>query len=181
MIDLALLQLVSYIAGAFGVCVAAIYYMMTLRAQQANIKQTLETRQIQLYLQSLQETRTKEFLKDWIEIAYHQTYDTYDEWRVKYGPSVNPDAYAAWVHVTQLYQGIGFLVESKMLDPETLSKYIQPRSFIFLWEKIQPIAKYHRENLNPTAYDSFEYLVSEMRKILQKSEDQHKVPLKVGV
>ncbi len=34
MVDLALLQSVSYIAGALGVCVAAFYYVMMLREQR---------------------------------------------------------------------------------------------------------------------------------------------------
>jgi hypothetical protein len=166
MVDLALLQSVSYIAGALGVCLAAAYYIMNLKVQQTNLKQTLETRQMQLYMQSLQETRTKPFLKDWIEICYNQTYNDYQEWRSKYGPSVNPESYSSWVHVTQLYQGLGYLVESKMIEPETLAKYIAPRSFIFLWEKMQPIVKYQREHLDPSMYDSYEYLVKEMNKLL---------------
>lgn len=129
-------------------------------------------------MQSLQETRTKLFLKDWIEIAYHQNYTDYQDWRTKYGPSINPDSYAAWVHVVQLYQGIGFLVESKMLDPKILAKYIQPRSFIFLWEKIQPVVKYQRETLDPAAYDSFEYLVKEMRLILDNRLQQQNLSQK---
>ena len=172
MVDLALLQSVSYMAGALGVCVAAIYYVMTLRTQRTNIKTTLETRQMQLYVQALQETRTREFVRDWIEIAYHQNFKDYEDWRSKYGPSLNPDAYTAWVHVTQLYQGIGYLVQSRVLDSEKLSKYIQPRSFIFLWEKIQPIVNYHRENLYPSAYDSFEYLVNEMNVLIEHSKQQ---------
>jgi hypothetical protein len=59
MVDLALLQSVSYIAGASGVCVAAIFYVLNLRISQKNQElmlqsqeqsakaqqQTLETRQ----------------------------------------------------------------------------------------------------------------------------------------
>ena len=175
MVDLAEIQAAYYMVAATGVLVAAAYYVMNMRATQTNMKQTLEARQMQLYMQSLQETRTKAFLKDWIEIAYHQTYSDYQEWRSKYGPSVNPESYASWVHVTQLYQGIGFLVESRMLDPETLSKYIQPRSFIFLWEKIQPVVKYQRERLDPGAYESFEYLVKEMNGILNNRLEQQKL------
>jgi len=166
---------VSYIAGALGVCLAAIYYMMNLRVQQTNLKQTLETRQMQLYLQSLQETRTKSFLNDWIEICYYQTYNDYQEWRQKYGPSVNPASYSSWLHVTQLYQGIGYLVESKMIDPETLAKYVAPRSFIFLWEKMRPIVKYHREHLDPSMYDSYEYLVKEMNNLLNARFNSRKL------
>ena len=93
MVDLSLLQSFSYIAGALGVCVAAVYYMMTLRTQQTNLKTTLETRQMQLYMQALQETRTREFVRDWIEITYYQSFKDYEDWRSKYGPSVDPDSY----------------------------------------------------------------------------------------
>jgi hypothetical protein len=47
MVDLALLQSVSYIAGALGVCVAAIFYVLNLRISQRNMRQTLETRKLQ--------------------------------------------------------------------------------------------------------------------------------------
>ncbi len=36
MVDLALLQSVSYIAGSLGVCVAAIFYVLNLRISQKN-------------------------------------------------------------------------------------------------------------------------------------------------
>jgi hypothetical protein len=38
MVDLALLQSVSYIVGALGVCVAAIYYMMNLQITRRKMK-----------------------------------------------------------------------------------------------------------------------------------------------
>lgn len=113
---------------------------------------------MQLYVQALQETRTREFVRYWIEIAYHQNFKDYEDWRSKYGPSVNPDVYTAWVHVSQ--------------RARTLSKYIQPRSFIFLWEKIQPLVNYHQEKLYPSAYDSFEYLVNEMNALMERSKEQ---------
>ena len=140
MVDLAEIQAAYYMVAATGVLVAAAYYVMNMRATQTNMKQTLEARQMQLYMQSLQETRTKAFLKDWIEIAYHQTYSDYQEWRSKYGPSVNPES-----------------------------------SFIFLWEKIQPVVKYQREHLDPGANESFEYLVKEMNGILNNRLEQQKL------
>lgn len=48
MVDLALLQSISYIVGALGVCIAAIFYVLKLRISQRNMKQTLETRRIGL-------------------------------------------------------------------------------------------------------------------------------------
>jgi hypothetical protein len=48
-------------AGALGVCIAAIYYVMTLRVQQENMKNTLETRQAQLFTGLYQTFYSKDF------------------------------------------------------------------------------------------------------------------------
>jgi hypothetical protein len=42
MVDLVVLQSLSYIAGALGVCVAAVYYVMNLRISQKNQELTLK-------------------------------------------------------------------------------------------------------------------------------------------
>ena len=137
---------------------------LSLKAQE----QALETRQIQFCWQALERIHNKEFLTRTIEIMYHQDFEDYEEWREKYGPSTNPDAYANYYHVTSTFQGLGYLVQNKVLDLEALSKHIRPRSIILLWEKIEPIVKVHRETLNPTAYDSFEYLANELRTLLER-------------
>jgi flagellar biogenesis protein FliO len=41
MVELVVLQLLSYMAGALGVFVAAIYYVMTLRVQQTKMKESI--------------------------------------------------------------------------------------------------------------------------------------------
>jgi len=51
MVDLATLQAVSYIMGSLWVFVEAVYYVMTLRTTQRNLKANLETRQLQLLIQ----------------------------------------------------------------------------------------------------------------------------------
>jgi hypothetical protein len=69
MVDLALLQSVSYIAGALGVCVAAIFYVLNLRISQRNIKTNTETRQFQLLMQLSAPQFTKEGFRTWFEFA----------------------------------------------------------------------------------------------------------------
>ena len=107
-----------------------------------------------------------------IEIMYHQDFKDYEEWREKYGPSTNPDAYVDYYQVTSTCQGLGYLVQNGVLELEALSKHIRPRSIILLWEKIEPIVKVHREKLNPTAYDSFEYLANEFSTLLERRMEQ---------
>jgi hypothetical protein len=48
MVDLAEIQAAYYMVAATGVLVAAVYYVMTIRTTQRNLKENLETRQTQL-------------------------------------------------------------------------------------------------------------------------------------
>ncbi len=155
------LQTVSILVGVY-------YYITTIRTNQRNQELTLETRQLQLYMKVLEDNRTKEFQMQWIDVAYHQEFKDYEEWREKYGPKTNPDAYANFFHVTNWFQGIGYLVKTGVLDVEVVSEYIRPRSVVFLWEKVAPIVKVHRETTNPGACESFEYLVHEIEKMLER-------------
>jgi len=148
---------------------------LTLQSQELTRKtqeQAYETRQIQFCWQALERVYNKEFMRRMLEIMYHQDFKDYEEWREKYGPSTNPDAYVDYYQVTSTYQSLGYLVQNKALDLEVLSKHIRPRGIILLWEKIEPIVKVHRERLNPTAYDSFEYLANELRTILERRVEQ---------
>jgi hypothetical protein len=67
-IELVTLQAVSYIMGSLGVFMAAVYYVINLRAQQSNMKTTLETRQAQLFMGVYQTYVAKELHRD-IEIV----------------------------------------------------------------------------------------------------------------
>jgi hypothetical protein len=51
---------------------------------------------------------------------------------------------------------------------EVVSEYIRPRSVVFLWERVAPIVKVHRETTNPRACESFEYLVREIEEMLER-------------
>jgi hypothetical protein len=179
-------QMVLSTIQTLSVLVGIVYYLIIMRNTQKTRELTLqsqelarkaqeqafETRQIQFCWQALERVYNKEFMRRVIEIMYHQDFKDYEEWREKYGPSTNPDAYVDYYQVTSTFQGLGYLVQSRVLDPEALSKYIRPRSIISLWEKVEPIVKVHRERLNPTAYDAFEHLANEMRTLLELRMEQ---------
>jgi hypothetical protein len=130
----------------------------------------LETRQTQLQLDILAQTRTMDFLSRYMDFVYGQEFNTYEEWIEKYGPRINPAAYATYVYITGMYQNLGYLVKRNVLSAEEIAEQIRPMSFITLWNKIEPIVKRHRETSNPRAYDCFEYLVTEMNRILEQNK-----------
>jgi hypothetical protein len=85
MVDLALLQSISYIAGALGVCVAAIYYALVLSEQRRNMKLTLDIRRAQLLLPIYEEYKNPEWKKAFSDFMTWKWSD-YDDWNEKYGP-----------------------------------------------------------------------------------------------
>ena len=162
------LNLVETVGILVGVTIAIIQ----LRDIDQTNERDLETRQTQLQLNILAQTRTMNFLMRYMQIVYGQEYNTYEEWIEKYGPRINPEAYTTYVYVTGMYQNLGVLLKRNILNTEEIAEQIRPMSFITLWKKIQPIVKHHRETTNPTAYEPFEYLANEMRILLETRKAQ---------
>lgn len=82
MVDLALLQSLSYVAAAIGVFIATLYYAMTLRAQQKIMRSTLETRQAQMFVQIYQQVISQGFIKAWnrIEDSSWTNYEVFQQY-----------------------------------------------------------------------------------------------------
>ena len=134
MVDLALLQSVSYIVGALGVGVAAFYYVMTLRAQQTNMKATLETRQAQMFMNIYQQTTTKEFAsayRTYISSEW-KNYDEYHELVQK------KEYFDQYMIICMYFEGLGVLVKEGFLPIRLVALLLtgMTRSF---WEKLKPI------------------------------------------
>jgi len=86
MVDLALLQSVSYIAGALGVCIAATYYVVNLRETTKNRRATFAN----LILQSFQ---SEEGAVRWVDIL-SMKWNDFDDYVKKYDSAVNKENFA---------------------------------------------------------------------------------------
>ncbi len=71
MVDLALLQTVSYLIAALSFAATCTYYIMNLRTTQQNMKNTLETRQTQLFMQKYDRFSSPEFVRGNAVIYQH--------------------------------------------------------------------------------------------------------------
>ena len=173
MVDLALLQSVSYIAGASGVCIAAIFYVLNLRISQRNMKQTLDTRQFQLLMQLSEFINTKEGMKNYLEFV-HMEWKDYDDFEKKYGSDVNPDSYVLREAMAGWLNKAGILLRYGMMDRELLYDYYGFIS-IGLWNKYGEIIRTQRELwAMPELYRWWEYLYEEMVKIAaERGMDTH--------
>jgi hypothetical protein len=134
------LQSVSYIAGALGVCVAAFYYVMTLRMSQRNQKLTLDLRKGDLIHKYSSQMSTRDIQAAYRDVVWAQSFSNYREWTEKYGPH-NAEAYQNFVMLTNLVNSWGLLYEEKLFDIETLEKLSSKLAIMVIWRKVMPVIK----------------------------------------
>ena len=176
MVDLVVLQSISYIAGATGVAIAAIFYVLNLRISQRNQEltlkaqqQTLETRQAQLFMPIY-----SAFYSEWWHRALTSfldaTFDGYDDYKAKYGFQANPDEYILHGRVESYLEGIGVLVKRGLIDPSFVDDLMSSAITMF-WEKFGPILLEYRVRMNyPQRGEYVEYLYNQIKPIV---ESQH--------
>jgi hypothetical protein len=175
MVDLSLLQSVSYIAGALGVCVAGLYYVMNLRMSQKNQElslktqelaykaqeQTLETRQAQLFMQIFQRFNEPDFFDKYTTFLSWKWKD-YDDFMSKYGQKANPEAWYSEGSVAAFFNGVGLLLYMNLVDIKLIYGLLFVHVKLF-WKKIGPVSQEMRKRLNYPQIDQWvEYLYEEI-------------------
>jgi len=169
--DLSLLQPVSWVAAAIGVCIAAIYYIYnigaTRKTQELALKsqeQNLETRQAQLFMQIYAKLYEPDFLMN-LNNAITTEYRSFEEHQRKTSFTENPDEAKKVGPVNLYFEGMGVLVKRKLISPgmvdDLLSGFI-----ISYWEKYRDWVYELRRRYNyPAAGEHIEYLYNEVKKI----------------
>jgi len=157
MVDMVLLQQVSYIAGALGVCVAAAYYVITLQVQQKNSKANLETRQAQFMNQIAEDISSLESMRSWVDASNIEWTD-WEDFDKKWDSSMNPENASRRWSIMSKFDNLGWLLEKRMLDPDWC--YSQFHVMMTpLWMKYEPYVMHMRTRYNsPTILIGFEYL-----------------------
>jgi hypothetical protein len=175
MVDLALLQSVSYIAGALGVCIAAIFYVLNLRISQRNMKQTLETRKLQFVTSITNQLLSEEGQRRFGELLNMEWKD-YDDFEKKYGSDYNLDNYAKRMSVWNTYNTLGMLVREKLVEPEVLYSITRTNP-IFMWSKFKDlIAETHKRYGGGDTLSDFKFLSDELRRIALSKDPSFKIP-----
>jgi hypothetical protein len=151
------LQPVSWVAAAMGVCVAAFYYVMNLRETTKNRRGTLTNVLIQPFT-------TKEFATTWIGFA-KMKWDNFEDFQKKYDSRVNPENYAARVSFWNLCDSIGYQYRTGLIDIGTI--YSVAGTWISGgWLLFGDVIKEFRKSDYPRdEYENFEYLAEVLMKM----------------
>jgi hypothetical protein len=143
---------------------------LTLKAQE----QALETRQAQLFMQLFDRWLASGYAEKLVELLFHQEWKDYKDWEEKYGPERNPEAANVYFTLDTYFEGVGTLVERKLVDP-SLVEDLMGWDIVTYWDKIRPIAEGIRKNRNiPSWAEKSEYLYNQIFAIAEKEHSELK-------
>jgi hypothetical protein len=160
MVELVVLQSLSYMAGALGVCIAAIYYMVNLREMNKNRRITLTTTMMQPFM-------TEEGVRQLIDLINMEWSDL-DDFKNRYDSRVNPESYAKRISIWNICENCGRLYREGLLDIETL--YGGSAFFIqLMWVKFKPVIEmYRKSDFTKDHYRNFEYVAEKLNEFHMK-------------
>jgi hypothetical protein len=152
------IQTVSIAIASTGVFAAAIYYIFQIR-HQTKLRQTDVIMRLHSFYNS-------EMFQKAVTIVLSTDYKDYDDFVKEYGSSSAGDVLISSRMVGGFFEGIGVLVNEKLLDITLVQKLFTVDVF---WEKAEPIVKGMRKQLSrPALYEWFEYLYNEVKKKEQR-------------
>jgi hypothetical protein len=142
-------------AGAIGVCVAALYYMINLRETSRNRKATLANNILQTMF-------SEEGLKRWISLLNMQWTD-FDDFTKKYDSTVNEDNYVKRTAFILTVNYICYLVKQGLIDIGSVYE-ISGEGIMDFWIKFKPIylELVVRGGYGKDFFDNVEYLANLM-------------------
>jgi hypothetical protein len=148
-------------AGALGVCIAAVYYIMMLRNMENARRKDLVFQRLQMPIQ---------FFQVYSELLADRDITSYQALREKYVGK--PEEMAKVWYVLNHFNSLGILVQEGLATPKQIFKQYLPISVILIYEKFKGEminARYrHSPKLevhNPDAYTGFEFLYNEAKRL----------------
>ena len=156
MVDLALLQAVSYIMGSLGVFVAAAYYVYNMRkAERDRRKQNILHRM---------PTMSREFYIWNLEVRHDPSLE--QDWDKKY--RVNPELESKVWHIMNVYNSLGILYVEGLMSLKEVTQLYSPGWIIGWYDKFEFLIKMLRYDgggdlVYPEYMEPFERLVNDLR------------------
>jgi hypothetical protein len=162
MVDIALLQSVSYMAGALGVCIGALSFAFNIRSTEKSRRASLTNNLMNSFL-------SEEGVKKWLELLTMEWKDFEDYYR-KYDSTVNPDNYAKRESFWCTCDLIGYQYREGLVDLGTVYHAGGPW-IIESWLKFKPIIEvYRKTEYAIDEYENYEYVANALMKMREKRD-----------
>jgi hypothetical protein len=169
MVDLVVLQSLSYTAGALSVILGVIYYMINLRETTRNRRVTLTNALIQSFV-------SEEVSRRWLEIMQAE-WENFDDFFKRYDSTVNLDYSAKRDSLFRTFDIFGYQYLSGYLDIGILWTACN-EAVPLTWMKYGPIIEEYkaRGGYTKNVFEHFEYLAYEMSRMMAKTDPTFKMP-----
>jgi len=162
--DLGILQPVSQVAAAIGVCIAAFYYVLNLRETAKNRRAATSNNVQQLFL-------TEEWQQRFLDVMSMQWKD-FEDFKNKYDSSVNPGSYVKRNSLLVQYDNIGRQYRSGVIDLDAFGS-ISAYALVLAWLKFKPIIEGYRGLEYPRdGFSDFGYIAVALEKRLEDKDPE---------
>lgn len=160
-----MIETIALVLTGLSITASIVYYANILSNANKNQKILLEKRELDQFMSLYQQVGTQESWERYVDVTYNLECKDFAEFLEKYGPTTNPKQYARICSLWYDFVVMGDLVYIGTFSIEQVSWLVADMP-IRVWEKWGPIIEELRDHIgSPIAYTSFEYLVSELRKI----------------
>ncbi|UCE80848.1 MAG: hypothetical protein JSV94_06845 [Methanobacteriota archaeon] len=132
-IDSQLLQAMSIIVAIISIVVAFIIGIRSIRNFSTS-------RKASVFISYQTQAYDKELMRDQIEIVNDWSWKDVDDFRHKYGPQANPEAYAKFVSVAGFYEGLARLLRKGIIDDDLIPEMVAV-GIVMFHEKTRSIQK----------------------------------------
>ena len=171
-----LVQIVSVSATATAAIIGVTSYINSNKRAQETRDRELETRQAQLLMQIYDQVNNRDFQRDFSETMWYWKFNEWDDYWEKYGSRI--DEYLKLVHVVNTFNGIGTVLENKLVDSKMLYEIVG-RSVLQYWDKFGPMVKQWSEGAGDVKNMSkVQFLYDEMGR-LYELDVGHRFGLKI--
>jgi hypothetical protein len=158
LVELSEIQAAYYMVAATGVLVAAVYYILNMRA-------TLQTRQAQLFMHLYDRMSQPELSAIINNIRYNLKWSDPDDFWRKYGAETNLEEYSKIASAGNYFKGIGVLLKKRLIDRMFIYDLLSSPLKVY-WERMGPvILERRRVTSNPNLFAFVDYLYDEMVKV----------------
>jgi hypothetical protein len=173
MVDLVVLQSVSYVAAAIGVCLAAVYYMLTLRTSQRNIRMSLESRKIELTNNILNNLLSEDSWKGFADVM-NMEWSDFDDFTKKYDSTVNPELFAKRMSYISTLDNMGYLYKLNVVDAETVYE-VGGSQAIWVYAKFKCVMEEYRKiSWGVDRFRNLDYFAREMYRLQTQRDPSFK-------
>ena len=159
MVDLVVLQTLSYTAGALSVVLGVIYYALNLREINRNRRITLTSTMMQPFM-------TEQGTRQYVDLMSMEWSDL-EDYKKKYDSRTNPENFAKRIAMWNLCENLGKLYREGMIDLDTL--YGGTNTIHWVWVKFKPIIEMYRgTDYSEHAFANFQYVAEKLEEYHRK-------------